>query len=88
MPGRILTLFREQIITIVSILTALLAGIAAIVPSAIGDFGGGGETGGSPPRDKGTYKKWLDRLADALKYLQERSFNHCLLLWEVLLVQF
>ena len=73
LPERILTLFREQIITIVSILTALLAGIATIVPSAIGDFGGGGETGGSPPRDKRTFQKWLDRLADALKILAGKA---------------
>ena len=26
-------------------------------------------TGGSPPKDKGALKKWLDRLADALKRL-------------------
>ena len=35
----------------------------------MGDFGGGGKTGGSPPKDKWALKKWLDRLADALKIL-------------------
>ena len=65
LPERILTLIREQIVTIISTLTALLAGIATIVLFAIGDFGGGGGTGGSPPKDK----RWLDRLADALKRL-------------------
>ena len=32
-------------------------------------FGGCGGTGGPPLKDKGTLKKWLDRLADALKRL-------------------
>ena len=31
--------------------------------------GGGGETGGSPAKGEGVFKKWLDRLADALKRL-------------------
>ena len=30
-------------------------------------FGGGGGTGGTPPNEKRTFKKWVDRLADALK---------------------
>ena len=69
LPERILTLIREQIVTIISIFTVLLAGIATIVLSVIGDFGGRGGTGGSPPKDKGALKKWLDRLADALERL-------------------
>ena len=33
-------------------------------------FGGaGGEIGGSPAKDEGVLKKWLDRLVDALKRL-------------------
>ena len=37
-------------------------------------FGGGeGETGGSPPKDEGVLKKWLDRLADALKKLAGKA---------------
>ena len=42
------------------------------VEEAAGGGGGGGggkRGGGSPPKDKGTLKKWLDRLADALKRL-------------------
>ena len=35
--------------------------------------GGGGGAGGSPSKDKGTLKKWLDRLADALKRLAGRA---------------
>ena len=34
-----------------------------------GVFGGGGGTGGSPPKDEGILKEWLDRLANALKRL-------------------
>ena len=49
--------------------------ISGIVLAITGVFGGGG-TGGSTPKDKGILKKWLDRLANALKRLK------------VLLVQF
>ena len=56
---KIKTLFREQGITIVSILTALDAVIAAIVESIIGTGGRG--SGGSPtpepPPDKGSLKE-------------------------------
>ena len=34
---------------------------------------GGGEVGGSPPKDEGVLKKWLDRLADALKRLAGKA---------------
>ena len=57
LPERILTLIREQIVTIISTFTVLLAGIATIVLSVIGDFGGRGGTGDSPPKDKGALKK-------------------------------
>ena len=40
LPERILTLIREQIVTIISALATLLAGIATIVLSVIGDFRG------------------------------------------------
>ena len=43
--------------------------ISTIVLAITGAFGGGGGTGGSPPKDEGVFKKWLDRLADALKRL-------------------
>ena len=66
---RIRTLFREQSITIFSILTALSMTISTIVLVITGVFGGRRGTGGSPPEDKGDLKKWLDRLADALKRL-------------------
>ena len=73
MPEKIRILIREQIIVIISTLSAILAGIATIVLSIIGDFGGGGGTGGSPPKDKCTLKKWLDRLADAIKRLARKG---------------
>ena len=50
LPERIPILIREQIVTITSTLSAILAGIAKIVLSVIGDFGGGGGTGFSTKR--------------------------------------
>ena len=71
---RICTLFREQGITIAAILTALSMTISTIALAVTGVFGGGsGEAGGSPSKDKGTLKKWLDRLADALKRLAGKA---------------
>ena len=66
---KICTLFKEQGITIFSILTTSSVTIVTIVLAFIGVFGG---TGGSP-KDKGTLKKWLDRLADALKRLAGKA---------------
>ena len=37
--------------------------ISKIVLAITGVFGGTGGTGGSPPKDEGVLKKWLDRLA-------------------------
>ena len=64
---RIRTLFREQGITIFSILTSFSMTISTIVLAVTGAFGGGGGTGGSTPKDKGVFKKWLVRLANTLK---------------------
>ena len=50
---RIRTLFREQGITIFSILTALSMTISTIVLAITGAFGGGGGAGGSSPKDGG-----------------------------------
>ena len=56
------TLFKEQSITIFSILSVLPMAISKIVLAITG--------GDSPPtEEKGVLKKWLDRLADALKRL-------------------
>ena len=71
---RICTLFWEQGITVFSILTDLSMTISTIVLAITGAFGGGeAETGGSPPKDEGVLKKWLDRLADALKKLAGKA---------------
>ena len=78
LPERILTLICEQIVTIISTLTALLAGIATILLSVKGDFGGGKGTGGSPTKYKGTLKKWLGRLAEALKTLARKAVEELL----------
>ena len=75
MPEKIRIIIREQIIVIISTLSALLAGITTIVLSVIGDFGGGVGVGGPPSKDKGALKKWLDRLADALKRLMGKALE-------------
>ena len=54
---RIRTLFREQGITIFSILTALSITISTIVLAITGVFGGDAGIGGSPPKDEGILKK-------------------------------
>ena len=46
--------------------------ISTIVLAITGAFGGGGVAGNPPLKDKGTLKKWLDRLANALKRLAGR----------------
>ena len=78
LPERILTLICEQIVTIISTLTALLVGITTIVLSVRGDFGGGEGTGRSPPKYKGALKKRLDRLAESLKTLAEKAVKELL----------
>ena len=47
--------------------------IATIVLAITGVFGGTGWAGGSPLKDEGVLKKWLDRLADALKRLAGKA---------------
>ena len=46
--------------------------ISSFVFAKTGVFGGGG-AGSSAPKDEGILKKWLDRLADALKRLAEKA---------------
>ena len=72
---KIRTLFREQGITIFSILTALSMIISTIVLAITGVFGGGGGAGDSPPEDEGVLKKWLSRLPDALKRLAGKAIE-------------
>ena len=68
---RIRTLFREQGITIFPILTVFSMTISTIALVITGAFGGG--TGGSPPKDEGILKKWLDRLVDTLERLAGKT---------------
>ena len=71
---RIRTLFCEQGVTIAAILTALSMTISMIVLAITGVFGGGSRGAGGPSsKDKGTLKKWLDRLADALERLAGKA---------------
>ena len=57
-----------------SILTVLSVTISSIVFAITGVFWGGG-AGSSTPKDEGILKKWLDRLADALKRLAEKAIE-------------
>ena len=72
---RIRTLFCEQGITIFSILTALSMTISTIVLAVTGVFAGSGGTRGSAStqKDEGVFKRWLDRLANALKRLKGKA---------------
>ena len=72
---RIRTLFREQGITIMSILTAFSMTISTIVLAITCVFGVGRGKGGSPPKDKEALKKWLDRLANPLKGLAGKAIE-------------
>ena len=47
--------------------------ISTIVFAITGALGGGGGTGGPPSKDEGVLKKWLDRLADAIKRLAGKA---------------
>ena len=48
--------------------------ILTIILAITGFFGGGsGGPGGPPSKDKGTLKKWLDRVADAIKRLAGKA---------------
>ena len=70
---RIRILFREQGITIFSVLTAVSMLISMIVLAVTG----GGGAPGSPPKDKREFRKWLkkqlNRLANALKRLAGKA---------------
>ena len=70
---RIRTLFKERGVTIFSIMTTFSVTIATTVLAITGVFEGTRGTGGSPPKGRGTLKKWLDRLANALKRLAGKA---------------
>ena len=69
------TLFHKQGITIFSILTTLSMTISTVVLAITRVYGGDGGRGGSLPKDEGILKKWLDRLADALKRLAGKAIE-------------
>ena len=58
LPGKVRILIREQIITIISTLSAVLADITTIVLPVVGDFGEGGGIERPPLKDKQDLKKW------------------------------
>ena len=65
---RILTLFRDQNVTIIPALTALPMTFLAIALTVTDVFGGrGGPATSGSPKDEETINKWLNRLTDALK---------------------
>ena len=70
---RIRTLFREQGITIFSILIAFWMTISITVLAITRVFRGEWGTEGTPSKVKGALKKWLDRLEDALKRLSGKA---------------
>eukprot|EP00745_Piridium_sociabile_P013010 TRINITY_DN1957_c0_g1_i2.p1 TRINITY_DN1957_c0_g1~~TRINITY_DN1957_c0_g1_i2.p1 ORF type:complete len:402 (-),score=28.23 TRINITY_DN1957_c0_g1_i2:333-1538(-) len=74
---RIRTLFREQGITIVSVLTAIGFAISSIVLAVTGGSGGTSPSPPSPPSpgDKSWGKKQLDHLANLLKKLAVKAMD-------------
>lgn len=70
---RIKTLFREQGVTIVSILTAIGMAIGvlveALLPSGAVSSGGGNSSGGNTPKGKGGAKEWIKNKLKALANL-------------------
>ena len=58
LPGKVRILIREQIITIISTLSVVLADITTIVLLVVGNFGGGGGIERPPLKDKQDLKKW------------------------------
>ena len=47
--------------------------ISTIVLAITGVFGGGRNTGGPSPKDEGVLKKWLHRVANALKRIAGKA---------------
>ena len=68
---KIQTLFREQGITIASILTAIGMAIGVLVEALLPGGGGGGAaaTGGPPPKDEKGLKEWIRNKLKALASL-------------------
>ena len=67
---KIQTLFREQGITIASILTAIRMAIGVLVEALLpGEGGGTAEAGGEPPKDEKGLKEWIRNKLKALALL-------------------
>ena len=71
---KIQTLFREQGITIASILTAIRMAIGVLVEALLPGGGGGGAatSGGPPPKDEKGLKEWIRNKLKALASLLGR----------------
>ena len=71
MAEKIRTLFREQGITIASILTAIGMAIRVLIEALLP--GGGGASvasgGGEPPKDEASLKEWIRNKLKALALL-------------------
>ena len=65
---KIRTLFREQGITIASILTAIGMAIGVLVEALL-PGGGGTATSGEPPKDEASLKEWIRSKLKALALL-------------------
>ena len=63
---KIRTLFREQGITITSILTAIWMAIRMLVEALLPDGGGAATSGGPPPKDEKGLKEWVRSKLKAL----------------------
>ena len=69
---KIRTLFREQGITIASILTAIGMAIGVLVEALLPGGGGATASGGEPPRDVKGFKEWIRNKLKALASLLGR----------------
>ena len=74
MIERIRTLFYEQGITVLLILTALPLTISTIVIAITGVFGGR-DSASESPKGEEALKKWLRRLVESLKIPTGKSFE-------------
>ena len=76
---KIRTLFREQGITIASILTAIGMAIGVLVESLLPGGGGAGTTSeGPPPKDEKGLKEWIKNKLKALASLsREIRYESC-----------
>ena len=66
---KIRTLFREQGITIASILTAIKMAIGVLVDALLPSGGGAMTSGGPPPKDEKGLKEWVRSKLKALESL-------------------